>query len=112
MRAQEEWNVITHIAFARAPTSAITRSRISLAALLVKVIARISDELRLLGADQIGDPMGERAGLAGTGAGEDQQRPLAMGDRLPLGLVQPLEQRFGGGGGAHLLHDRARLGRS
>ncbi len=43
MRAHEEWKVITHIAFARAPTSCATRSRISVAALLVKVIARISD---------------------------------------------------------------------
>ena len=42
MRAQAEWKVITHIARARPPTSASTRSRISFAALLVKVIARIS----------------------------------------------------------------------
>jgi hypothetical protein len=33
---------MTHIARARAPTSASTRSRISAAALLVKVMARIS----------------------------------------------------------------------
>src|SRR5215207_6373105 len=42
MRAQAEWNVMTHIARARLPTSASTRSRISWAALLVNVIARIS----------------------------------------------------------------------
>src|SRR3954453_1679693 len=42
MRAQAEWNVITHMARARLPTSCSTRSRISWAALLVKVIARIS----------------------------------------------------------------------
>src|SRR3954453_7473837 len=42
MRAQAEWNVITHMARARLPTSSSTRSRISWAALLVKVIARIS----------------------------------------------------------------------
>ncbi len=34
---------MTHIARARAPTSSPTRSRISVAALLVKVMARISD---------------------------------------------------------------------
>src|SRR5918997_151733 len=42
MRAQAEWNVMTHIARARFPTSASTRSRISCAALLVNVMARIS----------------------------------------------------------------------
>src|SRR5438270_14041913 len=42
IRTQAEWNVDTHIAFARGPTRAATRSFISPAALLVKVIARIS----------------------------------------------------------------------
>ena len=39
IRTQALWKVITHIAFARGPTRAATRSRISAAALLVKVIA-------------------------------------------------------------------------
>lgn len=42
IRTHIEWNVDTHIAFARLPTSAATRSRISAAALLVNVIAMIS----------------------------------------------------------------------
>ena len=42
MRAHAEWKVITHIARARGPTSTSTRSRISCAALLVNVMARIS----------------------------------------------------------------------
>ena len=42
MRTQAEWKVDTHIALARPPTSAATRSFISPAALLVKVIARIA----------------------------------------------------------------------
>ena len=42
MRAQAAWKVITHIARVARPTSSSTRSRISVAALLVKVIARIS----------------------------------------------------------------------
>src|SRR5918998_1825200 len=42
MRAHAEWKVMTHIARARRPTSPSTRSRISAAALLVKVMARIS----------------------------------------------------------------------
>ena len=42
MRAQAEWKVITHIRRETPPTSSSTRSRISPAALLVKVMARIS----------------------------------------------------------------------
>ena len=42
MRTHIEWNVDTHIARARGPTREATRSFISPAALLVKVIARIS----------------------------------------------------------------------
>jgi hypothetical protein len=42
IRAHAEWNVITHIARETPPISAATRSRISCAALLVNVIARIS----------------------------------------------------------------------
>ena len=42
MRTHIEWNVDTHMARARGPTSAATRSFISPAALLVKVIARTS----------------------------------------------------------------------
>src|SRR5215213_2600718 len=41
MRAQAEWKVITHMARIARPTSSSTRSRISDAALLVKVIARV-----------------------------------------------------------------------
>ena len=42
MRRQAEWKVDTHIRSARVPTSSTTRRRISSAALLVKVMARIS----------------------------------------------------------------------
>ena len=42
MRTHIEWKVDTHIDLARGPTSASTRSFISPAALLVKVMARIS----------------------------------------------------------------------
>jgi hypothetical protein len=40
-RTHIEWNVDTHMALARRPTSSTTRSRISAAALLVNVIAMI-----------------------------------------------------------------------
>ena len=43
MRAHAEWNVDTHIRWATGPTSSATRSFISPAALLVNVIARISN---------------------------------------------------------------------
>ena len=42
MRTQAEWNVDTHIRWATDPMSPPTRCFISSAALLVKVIARIS----------------------------------------------------------------------
>src|SRR5438270_13132317 len=42
MRTQAEWNVETHIFWATGPTSEPTRCFISSAALLVKVMARIS----------------------------------------------------------------------
>ena len=42
MRTQDEWKVEIHMILARPPTSASMRSRISAAALLVKVMARIS----------------------------------------------------------------------
>ncbi len=41
MRTQAEWNVLTHILRATGPTRLATRSRISSAALLVKVMARM-----------------------------------------------------------------------
>ena len=43
MRTHAEWNVDTHIVRATGPTSSATRLRISSAALLVKVMARIAD---------------------------------------------------------------------
>ena len=42
MRTQDEWKVEIHMILARPPTRASMRSRISAAALLVKVMARIS----------------------------------------------------------------------
>jgi hypothetical protein len=40
------------------------------------------------GADEVGDPAGQRAGLPGAGAGHDQQRPVAVLDGAPLLGVQ------------------------
>ena len=62
--------------------------------------------LGLVGIDQERDPVREHARLAAAGAREDQQRPLAVGDGLTLGLVEVLEQLlqvFGVGIDRHLL---------
>ena len=56
---------------------------------------------RLAGAEQVGDPVGEHAGLARAGAGQDQQRPLAVRDGVALGLVQTLQEGVDGGGVRH-----------
>src|SRR5216684_4593472 len=45
MRTHAEWNVLTHIFLATGPISASTRWRISSAALLVKVMARMRNGL-------------------------------------------------------------------
>ena len=38
----------------------------------------------VLDADQVGDPVGEHAGLARAGAGQDQQRAVGRGDGAGL----------------------------
>ena len=45
----------------------------------------------LAGGDQIGDPGGQHAGLAGARAGEDEERPLHVLDRLPLLGIEPIQ---------------------
>src|SRR6059036_2279018 len=41
--------------------------------------------------DEPGDAPGDDGGLAGPGAGDDEERPGVVGDGLPLRLVEPLE---------------------
>jgi hypothetical protein len=48
--------------------------------------------LRLICVDQEGDPMREHAGLAAARPREDQQRPLAVRNSLPLRLVETVQQ--------------------
>src|SRR3954453_16900608 len=115
MRALAEWNVITHIALVRGPTSISTRSRISWAALFVKVIARISPgralpvrircAIRWVRPGVLAEPVLQGARLARAGAGSHQQRPLLVEHALALGLVEPLEQRVDGGRGLHPVED-------
>ena len=62
----------------RSPTSARMRSRISAAALLVNVTARICHGAHALDADEVRDAVREHARLARAGAGEDEQRPSVV----------------------------------
>ena len=43
----------------------------------------------LPGQRPVGDPVGDRPGLAGAGAGQDAHRPGRRGHRRPLLVVQP-----------------------
>ena len=45
--------------------------------------------------DQPGDATGQHPGLAGAGAGDDEQRRAGVADRGPLRVVEPLEQLLG-----------------
>ena len=96
MRTHAEWNVLTHMIFARPPTSSVTRSRISAAALLVNVIARIepgwalrseiSQAIRRVSTRVLPEPA-----PATTSSGAP-----SWIDGLALGLVESLEQLLAG----------------
>ena len=83
IRAQKLWNVVTIGRRAPPPTRAIVRSRISPAALFVKVIARIcqAGDAR---AHQVGDSPRDDAGLAAARARQHQQRPVHVRHGLDL----------------------------
>ena len=67
------------------------RSRISRAALLVKVTASICQGLTTAFADQVGDAMRDNSGLPGTRSGDNKERALGGDDGLILGFVKTLE---------------------
>ena len=96
IRTHAAWKVDTHIFSATGPTSAPTRSFISSAALLVNVMARISNGADAMVADEVGDAVREDPGLARPGARHDQQRSLGVGDGVALDGVEPLEERIVG----------------
>ena len=50
--------------------------------------------LHALDADEVGDAVGQHAGLAGAGTGQDEQRPLGRGDGARLLGVEPLDDRL------------------
>jgi hypothetical protein len=64
---------------------------------LLRGLVRERDREDLVGACharafEVGDPVREHARLAGSGAGEDQQRPLTMRHGVALGRIEPAEQ--------------------
>ena len=79
------------------PAARSVRAFISPAALLVNVTARIASEGDALVQDQVGDAVGDDAGLAAARAGQDQDGAVGGQHRLALLRVQPLEQRRLGG---------------
>ena len=89
---------MTGLAMLSPPTSFSTRSPISAAALLVKVIARMRLRHHAFVLDQIGDAIGDDARLPAAGAGEDQHRALGGFDGLALLRIQLVEKRQCGSG--------------
>ena len=69
-----------------------TRERISSAALLVKVTARIADGGHVFGGDDMRDAVRDDARLAAAGAGQDQQRTFGVGNGFALLGIQPFEK--------------------
>ena len=86
--AHSAWNVEIH----NRPQSTLsrrpTRSRISSAALFVNVTASTWSSLGEPASDEVGDAVGDDARLAGSGARQDQQRPVGLEDRVLLLRVQ------------------------
>ena len=105
-RAHTEWKVAASTPRARcSPSRSASRSRSSPAARTLNVTARISRGRRRAGGEQVRDAVGERAGLAGAGAGDDQQRAGAVADGLaPARASGPASSASASGAG------RARVG--
>ena len=97
MRTHALWKVITHMALARGPTSADTRSRISAAALLVKVIASTWPGCTARAASRWAIRWVSTRVLPGPGTGDDEERPALVQHGLALLGVQAGEQLVGVG---------------
>ena len=92
MRAQAAWKVMTHIAAGR-----VAEQQLDALAHLLRGLVGEGDGQELAGAraagvHEPGDAVREHARLARAGAGEHEQRALAVGHRLALGRVQALQQ--------------------
>ncbi len=88
MRTPSEWKVLIARSFAaRGPTSALARSRISAAALLVKVMAAMCFG-SMPALQQPRDLVHDDARLARAGAGQHQAGALQVVHRLHLRVVE------------------------
>src|SRR4029450_13160988 len=93
MRTQAEWKVDTHIALMTGPTRWRSRSCISRAALLVKVMASTEVGGTRFSFIRGGRPWGANRGVADPRApAHDQRRPLGAQPGQPLSVVQPVQQ--------------------
>ena len=88
IRAPTAWNVPSHMPSGWPPSSVATRSRISPAALLVNVTARMCAGSTPRSCDQLRDPQGQHPGLARSRARQHQERPVTVLHRLPLRRVE------------------------
>ena len=87
-----EWKVPMVVPSICRPRRTATRSRSSRAAFLVKVTPRNLMGADALLLDQPGDAVGDDAGLAATGAGEDEEGAGGVGGGLTLGGVEAVEE--------------------
>ena len=79
-----EWKVPIHGMPSTTPVNSPTRSRISRAALLVKVTREDLVRPRAPRGDEMGDARGQHPRLADAGAGQHQHRPIQRLDRAAL----------------------------
>ena len=97
MRTHALWKVMTHMALARGPTSA----RHALAHLGGGLVGEGDRQhlarLHPARGEQVGDALGQHAGLARPGAGDDEQRAALVQHGLALLGVQAREQLLGVG---------------
>ena len=91
MRAAIAWKVPSHTPSAARPIIASSRSRISRAALLVKVTASSSEGNARRGREDMREPRRQHPRLAGAGAGQHQDRPVDRLDGLALRVIERRE---------------------
>ena len=101
MRTQAAWNVLTHIFCATGPTSEATRWRISSAALLVKVMARMRIGLTSCSPIRWAIRCVSTLVLPEPAPATTKQRPVDVDHRVELVGVQAVERRRGAHLGAH-----------
>ena len=89
-RAHSEWKVETHMRLQSEPRSALDARPHLLRGLVREGDGEHFVRLRVAVADEIRDAAGDDARLARSRAGEDQQRPVGVQDRVALFGVQRL----------------------